>query len=167
MSELDYTIAIDPGTKLLGWALFFGDRLMRAGLSETKLTKIDDIALAHAVRLDHECSSMCVSLVVVEDMRSYSLAHQKGDQNDLIHLAQIGDFVAGYQRPSRVLHVAPSTWKGQMPKDVSHRRIEAKLYAPERMVLETLPPPSPKGTGKRQHAMDAIGIGLCALGRRP
>ncbi|OHD23890.1 MAG: hypothetical protein A2Y38_20305 [Spirochaetes bacterium GWB1_59_5] len=161
MIELEYTLAIDPGTKKLGWAIFFEHRLLRVGLSETKLKEIDQIALAHAVRLDHECSSMRLSLVVVEDMRSYALASQKGDQNDLIHLAQIGAFIAGYVRPERVMHIAPAQWKGQMPKDVSHRRIEERLFAPERAVLSTLP-----DTGKRQHAMDAVGVGLCALGRR-
>jgi hypothetical protein len=155
-----YSLAIDPGVKILGWALFFDGRLIRAGISETKVRGPHAGAM-HALTLSGAVPEK-VSCVAVELMMSYELKMQKGDQNDLIDLASIGSYVAGRFQPDRITYFTPAQWKGQMPKNVSHRRIEDKLFLPERAVLSTLP----TAKTKRHNAMDAIGIGLCDVGRR-
>lgn len=62
------------------------------------------------------------------------------------------------------LHPTPEfwqveTWKGQVPKRIDHERTLKVLTEAERAVL-------PKSKAELLHVLDAIGIGLRALGRR-
>lgn len=101
--------------------------------------------------------------MVVECPKIYPLSKQKGDQNDLVNIALVGAQIMGVFGPGEGgCYVYPHTWKGQMPKDVSHRRILARLDAKEEVVLEMLP----KAKTVRHNGMDAVGIGLWAVGRK-
>ncbi len=57
--------------------------------------------------------------------------------------------------------VHPRDWKGTVNKDAMCRRIERRLTAAERAVLDALELPD----SKRHNVVDAIGLGLHRLGR--
>lgn len=155
---MDYTIAIDPGMRRLGWALFLTDRLVRAGALTCSLTDAGAVAVFYAQAL---ALVLYPTHSVMELPQIYPGPRQKGDPNDLISIAAVGALVVGYLRPKTLRFVSPADWKGQLPKDVSHHRIFDKLSILERSVLDELP-----ATQARGDAMDAIGIGLYGVGRR-
>lgn len=150
-----FRLAIDPGKKCIGWCVGNGDRVIAAGVAQSKAIDVNGIVWdAFAVIPQHTYSE-----VIVEKMHVYDVQNQRGDQNDLIDLSLVGAQLAGLFR-THARYVIPSVWKGQLPKDVSHRRIEAKLAPAEKSVLATLPK-----TKIRHNAMDAIGIFLWSVGR--
>lgn len=93
---------------------------------------------------------------VVERPVIYDLKNQKGDPNDLIKVA----LIAGAWRPHEV--VKPWEWKGQVPKEVMHRRMLDVLTAPDRRMRDVC-----KSKSKKTQADidDAICMGLVYFGR--
>lgn len=163
---MSLTIAIDPGVKNLGWSLFLDRELIRCGVTRTKKSDAAQAAQDHLLKLwAFATCDFAYSKVVVECPRIYPVQQQKGDQNDLIRIAAVGSYVMGALALShaRPVFVFPHEWKGQMPKDVSHRRIEAKLTKQEKRVLGMLP----SAKTVRHNGLDAVGIGLWAEGRKP
>lgn len=167
-----YVLAIDPGLKYLGWALFVHGKLARCGVSHSKSRKatLGEHARIHVLNIGAKCimSPPCRQNlhVVVERPKVYPGPRQKGDQNDLIAIAIVGAMVAG-AIASNAAFIYPDEWKGQMPKDVCHRRIERRLDSDELKKLDDLPPETAKGKGARHNGLDAVGIGLFAVWRRP
>lgn len=78
----------------------------------------------------------------------------KGDPNDLLGLAGVVGALAAYLPLVEVRSVLPATWKGQVSKEPMSTRILMALSPEERALV----PPS-------HDAIDAIGIGLHAIGR--
>jgi hypothetical protein len=78
----------------------------------------------------------------------------KATPTDLIKLAVIlGEFLGLYRRKVDVVRlVTPAEWKGSVPKDICHSRIEDVLGPDEKMP-------------ENHNARDAVGIGLFELGR--
>lgn len=151
-------LAVDPGTRACGVALFQNDALVAAGLVKNPVAKGDDAfalaAMATAVAAWASMQGVGWSETVVERMQSYSAQHQKGDQNDLISLS----LLAGMMRPTWL--VLPSQWKGQVPKPKTKKetyiveaRVRARLLPSELAVI-------PENTGPAWDVIDAIGIGL-------
>jgi hypothetical protein len=60
--------------------------------------------------------------------------------------------------------VEPRTWKGSASKPVHHRRIWAKLNVGEQEIVKS----SARGVADSKHhnILDAVGLGLWAIGRR-
>lgn len=80
--------------------------------------------------------------------------------SDIIDLTWAGSRVCA-NLPTET--VKPSEWKGQVPKAVHHKRMEAALTPEERIVLQNALRDIPRGV---QHNLkDAVALGLWKLGR--
>lgn len=134
-------ISVDPGN-CSGYARWENSQLVSCGVFDLRTDQTtpwywDDDAL------------------VIERPQVYR--NGKGDPNDLITLAiTCGKIEALYRDVQEVL---PNTWKGNVPKDIHHRRILDKLSPRELAVIPFLP------ATKRHNMVDAIGIGLWYLYR--
>lgn len=116
-----------------------------------------------------------IELVVVERMKSYSHANQKGDQNDLIHLAEVGGVAAGIIAGVRLVddglvadieHIDPFAWKGNVPGDIFIERIKDALKPHELRVAEAaIARDLGRAKSLAHNIWDGIGLGLHRLGR--
>lgn len=97
--------------------------------------------------------------LVVELPQVYVQARQKGDPNDLIQLAAVvGGLCEAFRRvPQRVY--LPAEWKGQVPKEIIHARVKARLSNEElgRIIC--------RKKALMHNVLDAVGIGTEFLGR--
>jgi len=147
-----YTLAIDPG-KRTGVALFDGDLLTFA----TTVTSTEKDHLRRAVDVANRVVTTTTLRhplrVVFEWPQIYTKL--KGDGSDMLSLAAICGAIATNFRGSEIVSYKPREWKGQMTKVVCAERIRSRLSATEAKWLEGLP----------HDGVDAIGIGLKALGR--
>ena len=129
-------LAIDPGTHT-GWALF-DEKLLGCGLGDPPT----ELALR----------------VVIEIPQIYP-GHPV-PPNDLITLAFLAGRYAG-RATCEVSTVFPHQWKGNLSKENCAARVRFRLSPEEKEVVDVLDIPA-----KQLHnVMDAIGIGLFALGR--
>ena len=98
--------------------------------------------------------------IVIEVPQVYDTRGQKGRQSDIVDLAvaagMCASALAGPTYASSVYMVRPMIWKGQVPKKIHQQRILDSLTPAEITVIPE--------TG-RKDTLDAIGIGLWALGR--
>jgi hypothetical protein len=154
---MNRVIAVDPGLRHSGVAIFEGGLLVRAMLAKNPVKKGAD-ATALAAMADTIMNTtgglgfVQPEVVVVERMQAYDVTHQKGDQNDLISLA----ILAGMLRPDYLY--LPREWKGQLPKAAMGERILSRLSLEERNRIVD--------AGALTHnVIDAVGIGLHHLGR--
>lgn len=153
-------LAIDPGIKTLGWAVFDEGWLTLAGVSRTKEKRIDAAAAEHLANLfflpgetpDH---------VVVERMTHRRKTRSVPPQ-DLMDVNFVGGVVSAgwvslgvYPRA-----VTPAEWKGSVPREVEQKRTAAALSATEKALLATVKP-----SHLAHNAWSAGGIGLAYLGR--
>lgn len=154
-------LAIDPGATGTGWALLStaGARLCDYGTLYGKGLTWEARAAEILYEYKRILSRSYIGQVYVESpvfMRGYG-GYTTASTGDLVKLAMLCGAIYFTTIP---LHgttlVPPSQWKGQLPKSVSHRRI--------RGVLEQLNPYEVVGKIST-HALDAIGIGLWALGK--
>lgn len=139
-------LAIDPGKRCIGWALFRDDVLAECGLIR-----------------DPEFSSLqlpTAGKVVIERPQVYPQRVQKGDPNDLIDVALWAGACAVVAQGRTIEFVRPRQWKGTVPKDIHNARVAEKLNDLEASMLAAVKPAS-----LRHNVTDAIGIGLWVLGR--
>lgn len=89
--------------------------------------------------------------------------------NDIVKLAVAVGELAGVLAASgvRTRYVGPREWKGTLDGDTCCRRVWGRLRPEEQAVAAPFaPPPAPaKVGGGKDHVLDAIGIGLHAVGR--
>lgn len=137
--DRDQFVAFDPGVKYFAWAVFRGGALDAAGLSN---------------KSPRDWVWPGISFAIVECPESQF--SQETRERDIYALARAAGEI-GIQFPER-LYVAPSRWKGQIPKEIHHPRIVSQLDEFERKTLPT------KKT-ELKHVLDAVGIGLWYLGR--
>ena len=147
-------VAIDPGAKHLGWARFVDGVLSTCGLSKASMPG------AHADNVCEGSKHDRPDVVIVEQMSPRDLPNEA----DLLRVTETGCYVAGTLQPSTFRLVPARTWKGSVPKDIHHRRVRAKLSPVELARLER----GLEGVAPRlQHnVLDAVGIGLYAVGRK-
>lgn len=81
---------------------------------------------------------------------------------DLITLAFTAGYLVSSMQPTDLLTVFPEQWKGQRPKHADNHLTKKLLCGRERQILEGLSIPR----SKEHNVLDAIGLGLWALGRR-
>lgn len=160
-------LAVDPGIRGCGAALFAGGRLIECAYVASPCRGGERAA---------ECATMAswvagsyngryrVSELAVEWPRVYASRIRAGeagaDPNDLLALCGVNAALAALLAPAAASSYAPSEWKGQMKKGPSHLRVESRLGAEEREVYEA------GSLGCRGHNVrDAVGIGLHHLGR--
>lgn len=161
------TLAIDPGVRHLGWAVLEGGTPTVLGaaklpdhLSGDKLHDAAHWFTSHP-RLAPLLTPGGVDEVIIERMVHY---HNKplGDPNDLMNITAIGGLLAG-RTGAPTFWVAPSVWKGQVPKEINHGRIQAWLADRGKLDLaHTLLEPTPPRF--REHAWDALGVALFHCG---
>lgn len=142
-------LAVDPGTNALGWALFGGKDLLEAGLLRGK--DVQDILRDLPSLPAHDN-------VIVEVPRIYPRGPAR--PNDLIGLAVVAGAAAA-RAPGDATFVFPHQWKGQVPKEIHHRRIFLQLADSELEKVRL------RGVPKSliHNVNDAIGLGLWAVGR--
>lgn len=147
------TVAIDPGKRYLGMAVFLGHHL-----SEVHYFEGDDF-LDPAQQAAVTLATEKIDYLIIEGQQIYR-GPSKTDPNDLIPLAnQVGALFGVIPAKYRI-HPLPREWKGTTPKQVFTNRILSKLEPIELEQLEKI------STKERQgHCIDAIGLGLWTLGR--
>lgn len=138
-------LTIDPGKRQCGWAIFLHDRLYACGLWRDEIR-----------------SSQAVTRTIVEIPQVYTRTKSKGDPNDLIDIAVKGGWLAGKMAPYATLEmIRPQQWKGTVDPEVMLDRIYNRLTDVEQALLSAAPCPA----SLRHNIVDAIGIGLHAVGR--
>ena len=150
-------LAVDPGVRAQGWALFVGDRLTQCGLAS-----VETQPLLHDALLELHNALGNVDKLVVEIPQVYQQRHLKGDPNDLIDVAVSVGMVVATMPHKELKLVRPRDWKGTCPKKIHNQRVLALLTEKENSVLNTcgvIP-------SLRHNVIDAIGIGQWALRRR-
>jgi hypothetical protein len=146
-----HLISIDPGKDRFAWAAFENDKLVRC-----------DLFTAWSAGIERMSSLKGDVLVFIELPQVYNQRHWKGDPNDLIGVAlTVGGLKFAARTAREVRLVLPHEWKGNVPKAVMLKRIESKLDDDEKEVLAQ----AAIAKGHRHDVVDAIGIGLWALGR--
>lgn len=159
-------LAADPSIRSPGVALFADDVLIAAAALEVPPAEPMALRAALAARAIVGWSAVRhvrqVDLVVVEWPQWYATGKSQGDPNDLAGLAGVGAAVAALLPYAEVRAPVPRDWIGGLPKSTrgdpwaSPRgaRVRSRLSAAE---IELVP---------AQHdAIDAVGLGLWALGR--
>lgn len=158
-------LSIDPGT-VSGWALF-ADPDQNSGQGRL---------LSTGLCLDHIPQQ--VTRVVIERPVIYPGGRTK-NPNDVLLVAVAAGEWGGLARARGIPYeyVEPARWKGQVDKDIQHARDWACMLDVEREVAigaGRLIAPKAKAlsfpcklttSDKRHNMLDAIGIGLFALGR--
>lgn len=141
-------ISVDPGVNNCGIATFNKGVLNFAILKPTAKLLLN-LKMAPAAYLNIPC--------VIEVPQIYRASRSKGDPNDLLNLAIVVGRI--YERCEGATLIKPRTWKGTVKKEVMLKRILSKLSQEE---LDKLP----KLCKSQLHnVIDAVGIGLHALGR--
>jgi hypothetical protein len=139
-------LTIDPGADA-GWAWFDNGTLAGCGLGAPAQPNADR--------------------VIIERPMIYPGGRQKARPADVIKLATRAGEAGGLYARSRGVepeYVEPHAWKGSVDKNIHHARIWAKLSTDEQAIVST----AARGVApsKRHNILDAIGIGLWAIGRR-
>lgn len=164
-----HLIAIDPDTNHTGWAIFSLGTLAKCGLIEVdKLRPWYDRLRQQAIIWDQQFmngapfdGAHCDS-VVVETPVIYPYGRTTKRPSDIIKLAAVaGVFLAAGERDARA--VAPKTWTRSAPKRVHQPRTMRALKPFEQETFDQCVQKYAKG--KHSHVIDAVGIGLFALGR--
>ena len=146
-------LAIDPGADA-GWARFNSTTLQACGLAGTPAVAVcaDDAKIER---------------VIIEKPMIYPGGRQQARPADVIKLAvRAGEWGGRATALWAVVpeYVEPFRWKGSIPKDIHHARIWARLTPVEQAVVSE----AARGMApsKRHNVMDAVGLGLYAIGRK-
>jgi len=155
------TVAIDPGVRGTGVAVFTDGVLVRALV----------VAAFDLQRATGDVAHVCagcgkVSQAVIELPQIYAAAKQDGDPNDLISIAAVAGAAAGVlaHAGGRITYARPAEWKGQAPKAVIHARMHAILSDAEAAIAARCLVTHGKRLG--HNGLDAVALGLWFLGRK-
>lgn len=157
-------LAIDPGLRGCGCAVFEGPVLRRAWFSKnTEMLERGPKAwraMAEAVALGlngEDFGPVELHTLAIEYPQVYKTAYQKGDQDDIVQLQGCAGAVVGLITAKHYLGFTPRYWKGQVPKLIHNERVAKKL-SPEELanIYE-------HRTTIRHNVIDAIGIGIFVL----
>lgn len=159
-------LALDPGLNASGCALFDSGTLQRAWLVRPYRESIDSNLqrIRRMARQIYAClpdfERNAISALVGEWPQVYTAGKGKGDPNDLLPLAGV---VAGVAcllpEHIRASTYSPRDWKGTTDGDKFTEKIESRLTEEERTRI------APCAPGLRHNVLDAVGIGLKAVGR--
>ncbi len=149
---MDTFLAVDPSTRATGWALFVVGRLNACGLIRAS----DSLEMIAAVGRELPAGFTGI----IELPQIYRQRQQKGDPNDLIHVAAVAGACAAKCKASRF--ILPRTWKGTVPKSIDNARTLKALTAQESAVLQGVEIPA----FLVDNVLDAIGLGLWETKRK-
>lgn len=150
-------LAIDSGANL-GWAIFEDGKLLGCGLCRTTEGLH---GLAKEMIFPPGGKTHIRRLIIERPHAGKTRARARDILTLAIRAGECGG-VLRYTLGVEPEYIEPQTWKGQMPKTVCNRAVERKLSPEELRVLENIRPKSAK-----HNVLDAVGIGLHALGRFP
>lgn len=158
-----FLLALDPGRRKMAWAVFEGKQLFACGLVYVENLSLDD-TLAYFVKnmADNFRGMDVCERAVVERMKAYNGKTGGGTSNDLLDLQALGS-ACGAKLAHNVEWVFASEWKGSRPKPVVQRKIWDVLSVAETAAVNDARDEVPKD--KFHDVMDAVGIGLHAVGR--
>lgn len=180
------TLAIDPGKRHAGWALFYDRELRCAGIVTVKAAKArhgpdyrqgrhkqEDTTIARTIAeaVKNEIGGTVDPLeIVCEFQHIYTdkarRLTNRSDPTDLLFLAYTVGAIVGAQRASaRVRLVEPSEWKGQRPDEVTWMWIRDKLNSAEQRRAANCHVYDELDRADFHHGLEAIGIGLWSLFR--
>lgn len=167
MAKLLWTLAIDPGLRQCGVAMFEGGALNGAWLARNRrkaergpeawYSMAESVLYSWIKRAP--ARGQLVHDLVIEVPQIYWRANRGGNAADLIELAGVVGAVSQALPVLNRVHFLPRKWKGQTPKPVHNRRVLAKLQEPERAFIEPTP------ASLLNNVVDAVGLGLYRLGR--
>lgn len=163
-------IAIDPGKKGCGVAVFYGGRLAECSFVEGTRAEIVEKGRRTIGTMR---SPMQGVSVVLEQPIIYDRKNWEGDPNDLIEIIITGALLAAavhwHTFEYEFEAVTPQQWKGQTPKKIMNKRVWKFLHAgdaPDHDELKAALDGRRRTTGGKWHnVLDAIGIGLWRLKR--
>ena len=156
-----FTLSIDPGLRGCGVSLFNKKQLIKAVYvkSTEQVKRGPEAWLAMAQAILDSLPGVKVTHLVVEVPQVYNQAYWKGDPADLIELAGVDGAITVAVGATNNYGFLPREWKGQVPKDIHNKRVEAKLSVEELATIEST-------ATVRHNVVDAVGLGLWFLGRR-
>lgn len=145
-------LCIDPSSNPthIGWAIFDDRVLVACGKTSPPPAWLIDVIEA-----------------VIEKPVIYPHGRTP-NPNDIVKLAVTVGELAGVLAANglSVRYVEPRAWKATLDKDTCCRRVWGRLRPEEQHTAAPYqPPPSGKVGGGKDHVLDAIGIGLHAVGR--
>lgn len=155
-------LAIDPGLRHIGWALYVDGSLEAAGLSTGVLdTQERGPGAWLAAVADIQIPDIRVDVLVSEYPQVYSVRNVNPD--DLLMLASVvGAVCARWSKAEHVLY-RPREWKGQRSKEATLHHAHRVLRIDEANRLGRFLAPIPENL--RHNVHDAVGIGLHHLRR--
>lgn len=161
----DAFLAVDPGIRECGVALFVGRTLERCTLVKSPApvdapAPLRCAAMAASVEL---WAANIPDVLVVEWPQVYRAGRGKrgADPNDLLLLSGVCSALAARGPWGVVGSVLPREWKGTLPKEVACERVLARLSQEERVIVDALRLPK----SRVHHVLDAVGIGFHSIGR--
>jgi len=98
----------------------------------------------------------------IEHPRVYPGQGRVASAENVEELEDLAKGLKGYLKPlgAKVVLARPATWKGQVPKEVHHRRVMRELSQAEQLLVEAW-----EDHPAHLDVLDAVGIELWALGR--
>jgi hypothetical protein len=160
LADAGVVLALDPGLRACGWAVFDELNLVMCGCARTKGTATGPeqwrlMANATMEVVPHDIDGLAVEYM--QTRKGMSAAH-----DNLIQLTWVSGLLAGYL-DTELLAVPANDWTGGRKKEANHPVIESFLDAAEMVVLRKGMASTIKGHHKE--VLDAVGIGLWAVGR--
>ena len=168
-------LAIDPSVRSPGAAIFRDGVLIFAGKVKVAKLAFDSEGerwqqVVEAIvtwATEHDCR--LPTKITYERPQIYTAAKSKGDPNDLIALAAIGAGVVAWYCSDRILPKdfsivtpTPAQWAGQIPKATKG---DAMTSPRAQRILSRLTEAEIARMPNQHDAIDAVGLGLHALGR--
>ncbi len=162
-----YLLALDPGLRVAGVALFEDETLIRAGIVHNPVEKergpVAWNGMADAVRAWTNSGSVwhAVDTFVCERPQVYHERFMKGDPDNLIQLAGVCGAVGFMLHATTSQSYKPFEWKRSLSKTEHHAVVLKLLSKEEKARIEECP------QTLRHNAEDAVALGLFAVGRKP
>lgn len=171
-------LAIDPGLRHCGCAVFYGNTLISAMLvrNPEKSERGPLAWMAAALSVEKALADIGLNLsggdeVVLEGQQVYQTSRLGGkmgaDTNDLLELSGVcGALAMAYAGLGVVdfRRVMPAEWKGTTDKTICQLRVSKRLSDSEAMAI-SWPGKAGKDSSLAHNVYDAIAIGLWAVGR--
>lgn len=163
MAKVERLVAVDPGLRECGVAVFENGKLVFAKLVTAPhrregATQWSDMALEVKSEVDLPVDRMAVEQMEVRKTKTSAW-------KDIMQLAHVagGIFALFALKSTEVISVKPSRWTQGRPKQANHVRIRSRLNRGETRALTEGLEETPSANHKE--LLDAVGIGLYVLRR--